>query len=307
MTTKELSSITQTIVKQTTIHSPNKKIELDIAPNYVIDNIKHCSDLADKAQDRGAEILTEHRYVRNDKDITLKHLKTRKEITKKTDALIGADGPNSMVAKHNGLFGKREFLVGVQAVVKMKDYDDKIHFYPHIGEYSWYCPEGEGRARIGVAARKGAKPLFESFMKKFPGKISEMQGGAIPLYRPRAQLEKKTPNMTVQLIGDAVPLIKNTTGGGIIPGTTAASIYADNPGQYAKKLGPLKRELSIHYMINKAMRKFSDKDWDKLIEQANDENIKKILKETNRDNAYGMAAQLVLRKPSMLAWARKIL
>lgn len=316
MPKKDLLSVTQTIVKKTVIHSPSEEVELAIQPNYIIDNIAYCRMLAAKAEDAGAKIMLNTRYVNNQVYKT----KTAEHHVPTPDILLGVDGPNSQVAKENGIFGKRSFLTGVQAVVKVKDYDERIHFYPHIGEYAWYCPEGNGRARIGVAAQQKARAVFDSFISNFPGKIECMQGGPIPLYKPRPSVVRTQSDnhdtsdhralrsvKLVQLMGDSVPQIKNTTGGGIIPGTKAASIHAQDPQSYAKNLGSLNRELYTHYLINKAMRKFSSKDWDALIRQAQDEKVKRVLGAINRDNALTMAAHLIIKKPSLMTWARKLI
>ena len=304
---KLLSEHTKHIVTQTIVHGPHKKVAFEISPNYIIDNITYCQAVAAKAQDAGATIKLNTRYVDNTKNnITLKNVQTKKERNTTTNYLIGADGPTSSVAKQNGLYNKRKFLTGVQAIVKMKEYEEHIEFYPHIGEYAWYCPEGDGRARIGVAAQGKAKKIFDDFIKRYKGKIECMQGGPIPLYTPKPKVEKKYEKMNIQLIGDAVPFIKNTTGGGIIPGAKAARIHAKNPATYAKNLAPLKKELGTHYLINKTLRKFTDKDWDKLLTQVDNEAIKKLLKKTNRDNAVSLATQLLIKKPALALWARKI-
>jgi len=299
----ELKKITKATVTQTVIHGPNTQAELDIQPNYVIDNIAHCQMLANKASDRGATILTKHRYHSNNTKVTLKGTQT----SIKTDLLIGADGPTSTVAKNNQLYDKKEFLTAIQSVMRIDDYDDRIHFYPHIGEYAWYCPEGEGKARIGIASRTNARTTFDHFIKNFKGEELERQGGPIPLFKPKLNLQTKTKHMTVQLAGDAVPFIKNTTGGGIIPGTSAAHIQAQDPTQYVKGITPLRKELMTHYLLNKAMIKFTHKDWDRLVTQVQDDRIQTILKKTNRDNAFSMASQLLVTKPKLLRWALKFI
>lgn len=308
---KDVKKVTKAIVTHTTIHSPNNKVSLPISPNYVVDNIMHCQMQAKMAKKLGVKILTRTRYMKNtESSVKLHDLDKKEEFTVKPKYLVGADGPTSMTAKNNGLYNKekRKFLTGVQAVVKMKKghYDEDIHFWPYIGEYAWYCPEGDGKARIGLAARHNAKGLFDAFMKKFKGNIEGMQGGPIPLYRPNPKVEKKYKSMRVQLIGDSVPLIKNTTGGGIIPGAKATLAYVKNPDKYASSLGSLKRELYVHYKMNKVFQKFSDKNWDTLVQQTKDEKVKHILESVNRDNAFEMAAKLTLAKPSFMRWGFKL-
>jgi len=205
------------------------------------------------------------------------------------------------------LYNKRSFLTGIQARVKIKDLNSrKIIFYPYIGEYAWLAPEGEEYARIGIAAKSNAKLLFDNFIKKFPGKIEEIQGGPIPLHRPGIkvqQIVKKNrvseQGFVVSLLGDAALQIKNTTGGGIIPGLNAAKALSKGFNTYNTELKPLNRELLVHYYMNKALNNYSDKDWDRLINKVNNPKIKMILLKTNRDEAKKMLFKL-LTKPNML-------
>jgi len=309
MPRQDLKNVTKTIVTRTVIHSPHDKVELRIQPNYVIDNVAYCQQLARKAEDKGATILTRTRYISNTtKKITIKDLRTSKSRQLTTDHLIGADGPQSTVAKKNKINNNQSHLIGIQTVMKMKEYDDRIHFYPHIGAYAWYCPEGEGRARIGIAAPKNARSIFNDFIKRFKGRQEGIQGGPLPLYKPRPRVQRSyEQGLLISIIGDAVPFIKNTTGGGIVPGTRSAHIMAENPQTYPKNIGPLKRELHVHHLIHTALQRFTSKEWDKLIAQVKDPRVQQALKKTSRDNALQLAVTIIIRKPSLLRWSTKLL
>ncbi len=308
---KLIKEVTKNKVTRTIIHAGREKTEIPISTNYIIDNAEYCQKLADKALREGAKIITQQKYLSNNKEkIIIKDLRTKEKKEIRTKYLIGADGPRSSVASNNGLMKNRKFLIGIQAIIRMnkKDYKEEIHFYPSIGEYAWYAPEGEGRARIGIASRNNAKKIFEEFIKKFPGKKEEMQGGIIPLHNPIARISKKQARIRVQLAGDAAGIIKNTTGGGIVPGTKAAHQQAKNQEKYSLiNIIGVKKELMAHYIINKAMKKFNEKDWEKLLRQSNDERIKKILRENNRDEADKIALKILTQKPEMILWGRKLL
>ncbi|MBN1275004.1 NAD(P)/FAD-dependent oxidoreductase [Candidatus Woesearchaeota archaeon] len=305
---KDLASTTQTTITETVVHGPHTETTIPLTTNHVIDNAAYAQLLAGKAHDHGTTIKTHTRYEHNTaKDATWKDLRTKKTTTKTTDLLIGADGPTSAVARNNDLYGKRTFLAGIQAIIKTKEEDDRIHFYPHIGAYAWYCPAGDGHAKIGVAAERDAKSILDSFSKWHPGRQLQLQGGPIPLHQPRTKNERRYQDMKVQLIGDAALHIKNTTGGGIVPGTRAAAIHADDPDNYAKNLAPLNRELRAHWRLNNALRRCTTNDWDRLITQANHPRVQRALQRTDRDHATALAARLLLAKPALALWARKLI
>lgn len=296
-----LKKFTLNKITKTKVFSPNNSVTLPIKTNYIISNPGFIEHLHDEAMNVGVNVKTGTRYLKNaGNKIEYKDIISGKIIEVSDNKLIGADGPRSEVARNNNLFGKREFLTGVQARVRLKDFDpSQIDFYPHIGEYAWFTPESDEIARIGVAAKDNAKKIFDSFIKKYPGTILEMQGGPIPLHKPKIPLRFRQKDFSATLLGDSALQIKNTTGGGIIPGLKAADVLSDNFETYERKLGKLNRELYVHYLINKTFRKYSDKDWDRLIEKTKNERIQRILKDTNRDNSAKLAVKLAM-KPSMI-------
>lgn len=320
MPKKDIEKVTLNKITKTTIHSPNNSVQIPISTNYIICNSSFIEQLHNKAEKQEVTIKNGYRYLNNKgSNIEVRNIDTKKIETIKDNALIGADGPGSLVARNNNLMQKRRFLTGVQARVRIKDFDKKnIDFYPYIGDYAWFTPESDEIARIGVAAEKNAKQIFDDFIKKYPGKILEMQGGPIPLHKPgtrvqqaerRTQRTERSKNKTefssqssrfsVSLVGDSALQIKNTTGGGIIPGMKAAQVLAEDINKYPKKLGKLNRELYTHYTIHKILQKYTNKDWDQLIERTKNENVQKIIRETNRDQALKLLLKLATT-PSMI-------
>jgi digeranylgeranylglycerophospholipid reductase len=293
-----LKKITMNKITRTEVFSPNNSTTLPLKTNYIIDNVAFTYYLAERAEKAGVKLMTGFRYTENrGETIKLRNTSSKEILEIKSNKIIGADGPASPVAKANNLYNKeREFLTGVQARIKLnKLEEDKIDFYPYIGEYAWSTPEGNNVSRIGVAAKSNAKKIFDDFIKKYSGKTVEMQGGPIPLHKPGLKLRFARNNFSATLLGDAALQIKNTTGGGIIPGMKAAKILAEDFDNYEKNLRSLNRELKLHYLINRALAKYDERDWDRLIEKVKTPSIKAILASTNRDNALKMALQLSTR------------
>ena len=75
------------------------------------------------------------------------------------------------------------------------------------------------------------------------------------------------------MIGDAATQLKSTTGGGIIPSLKAAKTLCDciiNKKDYNKEFKKQSgRELLLHLKIRNILNKFSDNDYDKLLELMN--------------------------------------
>lgn len=313
----ELNRITKTRIFSS--GSNSSFAELNIQPNIIIDNQKFVEYLADMASKQGADIRTGQRYISNNgEQIKIRNLGTGRVISLKDKFLVGADGPQSQVAKLNALNKKRKYLLGIQARIRLKSPpENRVDFFPSVGEYAWCVPENEEIARVGVAlplmpknySLQGNK-FFEDFAKQFSGKRIDMQSGLIPLYSPGKKIFVHSRGFSAALLGDAASQIKNTTGGGIIPGLKAAEILAQNPMNYYSKTGKLRRELYLHYLLCKALRNYNSSDWKRLINKAKQDSVADVLSEVNRDNAGKLLFSLATKK-GMLSEAaiamRKIL
>jgi len=298
------------------IFAPNGKfVEVNFKkPNIIVNRTKYDQYLVDKAVDSGAKLLTGHRYIESISKqgrvskIKVRDVKNKKIKTIKTDYLVGADGPNSEVAKTNNLFGKREFFIGAQATVKIKN-DNHILFYPHVKDFAWAVPEDENTMRIGIAARHKPSQALKDFLKRFKGKVVEFQGGPIPIYNPWL----KTQRENVFLLGDSATQVKATTGGGIIQGMTAAASLGEaiesNPlkPQYEKiwkkKMG---MDLLTHLYMRKMLDKFSKKEWNNLIERFSKDPLNSILKQEDRDLGLKIAIKCLLSNPGLALYGRKL-
>jgi len=130
------------------------------------------------------------------------------------------------------------------------------------------------------------------------------ESGIIPLYKPKQTIQKDN----VYLIGDAASQVKATTGGGIIPSLKAAHTLCDciiNKKNYNKEL--MKHsgmELLLHLKIRNILNRFSDKDYDYLLNLMNQEKIKKILKKYDRDTPIPLMFNLLLREPRFMLFSK---
>lgn len=300
-------------IEKARIFSPDKKfIEVKLKEkNIIIDRHKFDDQIAEMAKKQGAKFFLNHKFIENRGNIAIVKDRENDKIKEiKFDHLIGADGPLSQVAKCNNMFGKREFWQGIQARVKIKN-DNLVEFYPYFGTYAWLVPENKEVARVGLAAKKYANVLFKNFLFKFKKikkeDIVEYQAGLIPEYNPGL----KTQKGSIYIVGDAACQVKATTGGGIIQGLTASKSLADsiiNKRDYDKEWRKLLgRELWLHLKARNIMDKFKEKDWNKLISIFSSDEAKKILEVGERDNISNIAFRLLLKKPSLLYFAKYLL
>jgi flavin-dependent dehydrogenase len=290
-------------IYSTRVYSPDKNfLKIDFKkPNIIVYRDKFDQYFRDEALRKGAKIIYNSRF--NGKEIV--NLKTRKRTKLKFDYLIGADGPLSKVSESFG-FGKRKLLPAVQALIKKKN-DNVVDFYPFIGTYAWAVPESESVLRVGVAAYKDTNRIFKDFIKKYPGKILAWQSGAIPIFKNGFKAQKDN----VFLVGDSAAQIKNTTGGGLIPGMTCAKELSkaiiknkNYDTLWKKNIG---KSLVAHKLARDVLDRFSEKDWNKLIKILNKKSSKEVLSSKSRDEPIKLISSLLLKNPGLLSFIRRII
>ena len=269
--------------------------------------------LANMAQDEGVKILTNHQFL----DFNGKHsIKIKNKSNNQTkeiiaDYIVGADGPSSAVGKAVGLEPIKKFYIGMQAKVKLKADINAFETYfsneafPQF--FGWVVPESEDTARLGLGSFNNAKEYFYKFLEKRTGtkEILCWESGIFPVYDPKKIIQKEN----VFLIGDAATQVKATTGGGIIPSLKAAEVLCDciiSKKDYNKEFKRKKagKELLLHLKIRNALNKFSDNDYDYLLDLMNQDRIKKTLKKYDRDTPIQLILNLLAKEPRFLSFSK---
>ena len=294
------------------IVAPNGKKVTMKSPEYLVHRTQFDQHLANQAESAGAKIHTNHRFIEiKDGKIILKDTKTTKLKEVKTDILIGADGANSTVAKILNPKRQRKYCVGIQARVSGA-FDPKqytVYFDNNIspGFFAWIVPENEKTARVGL---KGTSTNFDSFINKHGFEKIEMQAGPIPIYDTAYITEKKDKRMKIYLVGDAATHVKATTAGGIIPGLKAAQCLADaikNNDSYKKRWKKaIGKDLWLHLKIRNALDKFTNDDWNKLIELLSQDKVKAVFEKHDREKPWKLMKALII-EPRLLKFAKYVM
>jgi geranylgeranyl reductase family protein len=279
------------------IYAPNNEfVEVKLRnKNIIIDRARFDQHLAEMAKKEGAKFHLKKRIGNP------KHLKS--------DYLIGADGPNSAVAKSFGMFGKRRFWIGIQVRVKL-DNDNAVEFYPYVGVFAWVVPENKEVVRLGMLVERSSSFMFNRFLEnrtQGKGLVLEKQGGIVPVYNPSVRTQYKN----IYLVGDAACQVKATTGGGIIQGLMAAEALADSikkkmsyEREWRKRIG---RELWLHLKMREIMSRFRYDDYNKLVGLCNQDKVRRVLEKHDRDYPSKLLFHMLLREPRFLWFAKFLL
>lgn len=266
--------------------SPSKNyLELESKkPVYVIDRPALDNFLASKAKESGAQLKLSTRFL----DFSYFQDRIEVRTTKgnfRTKLLVGADGPNSTVAKKAELAQPENVLIGMQTNVKgyFDPYAVELWLGKKISEdfFGWVIPENENTARIGIASKKRTAYHFRKFLKRRVNKIEKPSVVGTIKYG----LMKDTVAQRVLVVGDAACQVKPFSGGGIVYGLIGSGFtaltcikalkketYDSNflketyDKQWKKKLGwPIRKGL----LLNKVIHMMPDWLLDSFINYAN--------------------------------------
>lgn len=302
MSEKELKNIRLNKITRTRVHGPNSSVTLSIGNNHIICNSSFEQQFIDKAEKNGNKILLKHKYIQSKGALhEIRDGETGKRKSIQSKHLLGCDGPTSQVNKIHRIQQQKKQYMGYQITLKVKEHENTIDFFPYIGAYAWYVPESDTIARVGLCAKDNPKAIFEAFKKKFKGKQQGIQAGFIPYYKPFITNTKKIKDVQVSLLGDSAPHIKNTTGGGIIPGIKAAD-HLIKSKTYSGTASSVQRELYSHFLVHNVLKQCNNKEWDSIIKAVKQHT--KDLETINRDQLWKLFPRLI-KNPSFISIGMK--
>lgn len=303
-------SIIRTELNQVKIHAPNGNTTSFKLHEFVLDRAGLDKYIAKLAQDAGAIYHLGYRFV-GFEGASIRTRHKGKEAIFLTDITIGADGPNSEVAKAANIWTPRKVWGGVQATIRGNYAPDtfEVFFGPEYeGFFGWAVPESSSVARVGIAAQRKAREMFLRITKQYPGMLIGWQSGPIPIYDKKIPVQNK--ERTVFLVGDAAGLVKATTGGGIITGMVSSRILADSiqkKKNYSRALNPLHRDLKLHWLMRRVLNTFTESDYNKLIKWMGRPQIQDLLMKNQRDFPSRFVAKLFFVEPRLLLFAKNFI
>ncbi len=288
--------------------SKNSLIDFNLKQkNIIIDRNRFDKYLAKLAREQGANIFTQHKFIRKRKNtILVKDTKKNKIIKIKNTILIGADGPLSSVSRI--LNKKPKILIGIQARVINKP--EKNVFETYLGSispgfFAWSVPEDNKISRVGLATRKETNAFFKQLLKRkniTKEDIIEYQAGLIPIYNPKIKIQNNKKSLF--LVGDAATQVKATTGGGIIPAIISAKVLSDciikkkdYQKEFKKEIG---KDLWVSLKIRKVLDRMNDNDLDYLIKLCKKKDVKALIEEFDREFPSKYIIKILLIEPKFL-------
>ena len=141
-------------------------------------------------------------------------------------------------------------------------------------------------------------------MKEKGNKVIEHQAGLVPVYNPKQQIQKRN----ILLIGDAATQVKATTGGGVVHGLLAAKQLSKPLRHYEKNCKRhVNKDLKLSLLIRKVMDRFSEKDYDELVNMFSKDKLKRIIQNNDRDFPRKFVLKLIAGDPRLLKFGKKIL
>ena len=178
----------------------------------LLDREKYDVWLAERAEKAGAKFKLSTRFLGFEDG---KILTNKGKI--ETKILVGADGPNSSVAKAVGIKLPKNLLFALQVNVNSRFDSDLVELWfgndIAPGSFAWVVPENEELARVGLLTEKNPNFYLENFLKKRFGKIeTKNKTGDVLRY---GMIEKSISNR-VLLVGDAACQVKPFSGGGLV-------------------------------------------------------------------------------------------
>ncbi|MFW9974395.1 MAG: geranylgeranyl reductase family protein [Candidatus Thorarchaeota archaeon] len=291
------SDVIQNTVSGARINAPSGHslfVERGRREAYVIDRRRFDSWLAERASDKGANILTSSKV----RGITRSKLGIKSVITSSQDfearVVIIAEGARSVLARDAGfpIVSKHSKLPAYQYELKDVEIEEDLveMFYGRQlapGFFSWIIPIGEGKARVGLASKNRTKTRLDSALRHHPiisdrlrnAKTVRGLGGVVLVGKPLSRLSVDG----IIIVGDTAGMVKATTGGGVIIGGLTATLAGEavidalqkedvsrkQLSRYDKQFKAMYyQELQTMYLAQKAIASLTNKGLDSVVQDA---------------------------------------
>lgn len=287
-------------------------------PDWILDRNLLIKGLLARAQARGVEVFTHHRFLRFEEangHTQLLFERDRREVRATAGAVIGADGLHSQVAKAARIPHPPSAPI-VQAEIDLPPRWDpgvtRVWFDVHETRFFyWLIPESPERGVLGLVGEPASEPrrLLDRFLEKMGFQALRYQGARVALHHPSLRPWGRVGFVPVYLVGDAAGQVKVTTVGGTVTGIWGARAAASailKGTSYAQEMRPLKRELDLHWYIRWLLDRLDNSGYERLI-QSTTPAVRRFLSQRHRDQMMGGIWQLPFRAPWLLLLGLRLL
>jgi len=236
-------------IRAVTAHAPNGHrltLRSEEVKAVVIDRSALEQELIERAQESGATVALETTALGlTGRGVSLR-ARCRTE-TVRAAVVIGADGPQSSVARWSHLPSSTRILNAAQVVLGHPAPEEdgvEVHFGKHVapGFFAWAVPAEPGRLRVGLAAPSPADPLRllrRLIADRYPrGQEISSIGGWIPV-----RVVSRSTGNGVLLVGDAAGQVKPLSGGGLYVGALCARLAGETAARAALSGRPARGSL----------------------------------------------------------------
>jgi flavin-dependent dehydrogenase len=281
-------------------------------PDLIIERSQLIRGLAREAQDDGARLELGWRFAslegkKAGLELAFERAGSARRERLATDAVVGADGARSSVAKAAG-WRPQSTVPLVQALVDlpsgMPSDTVRVWFLPDDTPYFyWLIPESSRRGVLGLIGVDGqeTRHCLDRFMTQRKFKPLGFQGARIPVYSRWVPAERKVGGGRVFLVGDAAGQVKVSTVGGIVTGFRGALGVSEAivEGSPSRELRALRLELDLHLLIRRALHSFRQADYSRLVDCI-DGAMRQSLSRVSRDEAARLLWHVCRRRPRLL-------
>lgn len=292
------------------LYADGKVAQIELRePDLIIERSTLIRDLGGAAENSGAQLVFGRRAtgLKADTDHLALSFGGNGDRTQETArTVIGADGAQSAIARFGG-WPRLPLVSLIQAIVEpprdVPPHTSRIWFRPQDTPFFyWFIPESDSRGALGVIGEDGpeTRRRLDAFLAEKDLEPLEYQAAVIPAYRRWVSPHRRFGDADVFLVGDAAGQVKVSTVGGIVTGFRGAEAVATRILTGSRlHLRPLRRELTLHLLIHRALRQFSQNDYVYLLERLNP-RVARSMTIRSRDQAARILLSLCRSQPGLL-------
>jgi len=248
----ESQKLIQNQIEYCLIHFPKRTLKIKFSGKFLVVNRFELDNLVAKlAENSGAKIILKSQINSPPEGF---------------DKIIGCDGQNSIIRKSLGL-PSPTYRLAIQGFFPRSDSSNTrakrrvemnecsatfVEAWPHKQEgFIWKIPRGK-KTEYGIISNpKGAKLLFEEFLKINNLKLERLNSAIIP----QGLIIPVHPSIT--LCGDAAGLTKPWSGGGVVWDLIAADILLKNFPDFLRYQKEIKKFFLPKIIFSKIITKIT--------------------------------------------------